>query len=1033
MKSTSLFSHFFSGQKLLARSITGRSFDNLADELDARVGDRKMDSFSLIVPTSESIRLLQSTVVGQYQAIARLQVQTLENFIEQMWNANSHDHQKRKISLSIQTLLIHHLFFHIDDNELSDLQLQHSYHKSSVDLRLPFVNELVEQIKQLKISGWTPEILQQEFGRNTISKNLADLIKVYQAYQEQLGKDWIDQAGIHASVAELFHKRTNAEMANVHNSSFLPIEKSVNLVVFLGFHSFSSLDLQVVCGLAKYVDTAVCLDFCPENEKLFAYGKKSYDYLAKNDFQLIKNAKNQSNKTRSHLTRYLFQPQANKQKVDLRHRIQLKTAPGRAAEVELIAQLVKRHTQTTNLNRIGLGFYQLDDYVPLIEEIFPMYGIPFSTCMSSPILRAKTVQQALSKLKDALDPSELLTPNQFLETVHDLIDAESFLRITLSSANQKKSDELIRHEISAFRQFLAIVTEIADVNIIQNIMRNKSTQPQSTWPNIHYLNCLEIALQAGKTELTIEKNGVLILPLRHAKALWFDIMILGGLVDGEFPETVLPDTFHINQKIRGNGIDHLCEERYLFFHTLNLAKQLVYLTYPTHDQTTELAPSSFIDQLQNIADVTNAKTTDVEPIFTTESFLRQYGINQYYRDQYNYNPNLPVSLSQIDTQQLDLINHNIWVEKSRLETGLAVEYQGQLNVNEASQQHFAQLKHRSYSVSQLEQYGRCPFQYFAHRILNLAVNEDDPTENECLSGLQKGNLLHQILFDFYNERRGTDWLNELKTEAELKIVQLDLARTAKKHLDCYSDEKQIKSDLFWEIEKEEIIGSAHRTGLLEYFLQLDFERRNLAVSPKYFEVAFGSIAHQQGADPELSQLEPLQLGPIRINGKIDRIEIGDGFFVVCDYKTGYYIPKISEILAGLSLQLPIYLRATEKLLTKQTSNTDQKWKGVAGVYYLLRNQGQVKLGCGDKDYHDQAYSVGRRSGQIIPNSRQPIIKSLDQLIDIALQHAYNYAEKIAEGYFPLTSHDKKKVCRFCSFKQICRVGVVSDTDGLREE
>ena len=98
MKSTSLFSHFFPGQKLLARSITGRCFDNLANELDARVHNRQMDSFSLIVPTSESIRLLQSTVVGQYQAIARLQVQTLENFIEQMWNANSHGHQKRKIS-----------------------------------------------------------------------------------------------------------------------------------------------------------------------------------------------------------------------------------------------------------------------------------------------------------------------------------------------------------------------------------------------------------------------------------------------------------------------------------------------------------------------------------------------------------------------------------------------------------------------------------------------------------------------------------------------------------------------------------------------------------------------------------------------------------------------------------------------------------------------------------------------------------------------------------------------------------------------
>ena len=238
--------------------------------------------------------------------------------------------------------------------------------------------------------------------------------------------------------------------------------------------------------------------------------------------------------------------------------------------------------------------------------------------------------------------------------------------------------------------------------------------------------------------------------------------------------------------------------------------------------------------------------------------------------------------------------------------------------------------------------------------------------------------------------------------------------------------------MFWEIETEEIVGSAHRTGLLEQFLKLDFEQKNLAVKPRHFEVAFGSIATHKGRDLELGQSEPLQLGPIKLTGKIDRIEIGDGFFVIADYKTGYYVPTISEILAGLSLQLPIYIRVAEQLLASQFKKPNKRWKGVAGVYYLLRNQGQIKLGCGDKNYLDQAYSVGRRTAQIIPNSRQPHLESLNQLVDIALQHAYGYAEKIEHGHFPLTSHDKKKVCRFCNFKQICRVGAISETGNTEE-
>ena len=127
----------------------------------------------------------------------------------------------------------------------------------------------------------------------------------------------------------------------------------------------------------------------------------------------------------------------------------------------------------------------------------------------------------------------------------------------------------------------------------------------------------------------------------------------------------------------------------------------------------------------------------------------------------------------------------------------------------------------------MEQYGRCPFQYFAHHVLNLAINQGDITENRYLPSLQKGNLLHKILFDFYSERKDSDWLDELRSEEDLRVAQLDLSKIAQKHLDLYSKEQQIKPDLFWEIETEEIVGSAHRTGLLEQFLKLDLDTLNI--------------------------------------------------------------------------------------------------------------------------------------------------------------------------------------------------------------
>ena len=63
------------------------------------------------------------------------------------------------------------------------------------------------------------------------------------------------------------------------------------------------------------------------------------------------------------------------------------------------------------------------------------------------------------------------------------------------------------------------------------------------------------------------------------------------------------------------------------------------------------------------------------------------------------------------------------------------------------------LEKRSlFSVSQLEKYAQCAFKYFAENVLHLSEPPSD-SPDEDLSNLERGNILHRVLFLFYQEKR----------------------------------------------------------------------------------------------------------------------------------------------------------------------------------------------------------------------------------------------------------------------------------------
>ena len=92
--------------------------------------------------------------------------------------------------------------------------------------------------------------------------------------------------------------------------------------------------------------------------------------------------------------------------------------------------------------------------------------------------------------------------------------------------------------------------------------------------------------------------------------------------------------------------------------------------------------------------------------------------------------------------------------------------------------------------------------------------------------------------------------------------------------------------LFWDIEAERFIGGPGRTGVLPAFLEAERER-NLEVQPRYFEVRFGPNVRSEPTDPHSSAAtKAIMVGEVSLSGRIDRVELGNGMFVIGDYKTG---------------------------------------------------------------------------------------------------------------------------------------------------
>jgi ATP-dependent helicase/nuclease subunit B len=573
------------------------------------------------------------------------------------------------------------------------------------------------------------------------------------------------------------------------------------------------------------------------------------------------------------------------------------------------------------------------------------------------------------------------------------------IRNNLVAAVQIDADDLTEREVRAYAAFMDVLAEVVELLEFQD-------GPEV--PHTLRSYCEHIATAVLRERYNVREQfgkGVLITSIDETRGLSMDVMIVAGLVDGEFPDVYQPEVFLSAERRKERERHAVWQNRYLFYQAITNWADHLYLTYPRREGDLDLVRSSFIDALLNVVQVEDCPAGEYAPVceglYAPDELLR-WAVEH---------PGLAPSGIPADLRSaLGDVRHAVAVERSRAGNQELAEYSGILKkgLSATGSDRLRAVQDRSLSVTQLETYGRCPFRFFAERILQLNV----PAElEEELTPLEKGSALHDALFEFYTARRTANQPSLAGCKDEIFEEAIDeLTRIVESKLSAHEI-----PDAFWDLDRELLLGgSTRRRGLVREFLETE-RARQVETEPAYFEIAFGgSTGDIDKTDPLLSQRDPIVLGTLRLRGKVDRVEIGQGFFTIVDYKTGQVTPSLEEIRAGMSLQLPLYLRAMETLLA---SRHRTGLVPAAGLYYRLRTPVKIIPGMGLALYNRKAFTAPSNSRQIVKTSAE-----MQQVLDGAVSAAASYVQGMTEGMFPLTSTENvESVCAFCDYKTSCRI------------
>jgi RecB family exonuclease len=291
------------------------------------------------------------------------------------------------------------------------------------------------------------------------------------------------------------------------------------------------------------------------------------------------------------------------------------------------------------------------------------------------------------------------------------------------------------------------------------------------------------------------------------------------------------------------------------------------------------------------------------------------------------------------------------------------------------------------SVSRVERYMKCPFQFYVANVLQV---DEEPEDENSRSPLERGRFLHELFETFFHEwqARGRGRITS-REMADARALFAEVADPALRSLPPAEAA----------LERARLFGSAVGSGIADRVFAMEAER-GVEIRERLMEYELDGEFSFTGEDGRSRA--------VRLRAKIDRVDVlGDGTFRLIDYKTKYVPDRRT------ALQLPIYSACVRTSLSQQHARdipaSDAMYLSFEGPQAVVPLD--PSTGSGSARAESRAEERGKQFDDLTVAAGHRFVAALDD---------------IARGHYPARP-ETKNLCTMCGYVAVCRTpGGVDD-------
>jgi ATP-dependent helicase/nuclease subunit B len=436
--------------------------------------------------------------------------------------------------------------------------------------------------------------------------------------------------------------------------------------------------------------------------------------------------------------------------------------------------------------------------------------------------------------------------------------------------------------------------------------------------------CVNTARMGSRT------GRVLLASVFEARGLPHDHIFMLGLSEGEFPARAPENSLYSDDERRQLQARQLpiltraeaADETSLFYEMTALAKQSFTLTRSYIDERSNDWPASpFWRAVQQLVEVEVERLPIAAAIRLEEAARLSEAMLALAQS-------LSGKLSEPSSAA-----HNWMVSQAELSARWANALRGRkIEMNRAARgiAHNAHTGHlfdpvlrkivaemlgpeRLWSASQFNEYGICPYRFFAKRMLRLEVLEEP---EEGMDQLQLGTLYHEILEYTYRQIAYEELVIGPENQAKALAI---LDQMLDRFLRDAPERHGFRETALW--PHEQIILRRK----LRSLVALDFSSDSPLIK-KFGEATRHNIRQEVrfGWDNQQAMVLDGPAGPLKVRGQIDRVDQIGNQAIVIDYKSGSGKITPDDMVEGRNIQMMLYIYAAPQVMH------DNEIEGVAG-------------------------------------------------------------------------------------------------------